>query len=214
MRNVFEQIRATGRVRRGEISVEAQTITPELAARLGLAQDWGVILGDVHPDGPAARAGLAVADIVLALNGKPMENGRQLEVNLHRHRIGETVELEVLHGGARRSVRVAVSERAGDAGRFAELVTPERNLVPEVGILGLEIDRELAREIGPLRQPGGVLVAAIAADAPFWEAGFESGDVIHAVNGRDGIIPSLDGGWNAWLGSARSGAPLRTCGGD
>lgn len=79
----YEQIRRFGRVRRGEIGVRAQTITPELAQGLGLSQDWGVVLADVHPGGPAHEAGLQVGDIVLTLDDKVIENARQLQVNLH-----------------------------------------------------------------------------------------------------------------------------------
>ena len=65
-------------------------MTPELADGLGLPQDWGVILADVYPAGPAATAGLRVGDIVLTLDGKPMENARQFEVNLYPRGVGET----------------------------------------------------------------------------------------------------------------------------
>ena len=57
VRNIFEQVRKYGRVRRGEIGVRAQTITPSLAEGLQLPRNWGVVLGDVNPDGPAAKAG-------------------------------------------------------------------------------------------------------------------------------------------------------------
>ena len=55
VKNVFEQIRATGRVHRGEIGIAAQTITPLMARGLGLSQDWGVILADVAPAGPQPK---------------------------------------------------------------------------------------------------------------------------------------------------------------
>src|SRR5204863_1030517 len=58
VRSVFDQLRRTGRVHRGEIGVRVQTVTPALAAGLGLRQDWGVVLSDVPPAGAAARAGL------------------------------------------------------------------------------------------------------------------------------------------------------------
>jgi len=73
---VYKQLRDNGVVRRGEIGVTAQTITPLLAAGLGLSRDWGVILGDVRRRGPGEIGGLQVGDIVLSLNGKPMENAR------------------------------------------------------------------------------------------------------------------------------------------
>jgi len=75
-KNVFTQIRSTGRVARGEIGVYAQTVTSTLAEGLGLSQEWGVVLGDVLPGKPADMTGLKVGDLILALNGKIMENGR------------------------------------------------------------------------------------------------------------------------------------------
>src|SRR5579875_2129879 len=84
VRSIFDQIHKDGHVHRGQIGIYAQTITPKMAAGLKLSQDWGVIVADVEPDGPAAEAGVKVGDIVLAMNGKPMENARQLQVDTYR----------------------------------------------------------------------------------------------------------------------------------
>ena len=93
VRTVYEHILQYGRVRRGAIGARVQTVTPELAEGLGLAQDWGVILADVYPAGPAAAAGLRVGDIVLTMDGKSMENARQFQVNLYPRGVGETVRV-------------------------------------------------------------------------------------------------------------------------
>src|SRR5512134_3793118 len=111
VRNVFRQIREHGRVRRGEIGVSAQTVTPVLAEGLGLPADAGVVLGDVNPNGPAARAGLQAGDVVLALNGKPMENGRQFRINVYTHGVGEQVAVQVRRGSRTVTVKVPVIER-------------------------------------------------------------------------------------------------------
>jgi serine protease Do len=182
VRFVFDQIRTNGRVRRGEIGVFAQTITPALAAGLRLSREWGVVLGDVYPNGSAAKAGLRIGDVILTLDGKPMENGRQFDVTLYQRPIGVPVNLEVGRGLQRLTLRVPVVERRDDADRFREMVTPEQNLISRLGILGLDLTPELARMIPGLRDPKGVLVAGVAADAEGASGPFP-GDVIYAVNG-------------------------------
>jgi len=183
VRSVYEQIRRGGRVRRGVIGVRAQTITPPLAAGLGLLFDRGVVLSDVLPSGPAAAADLRPGDVVVALDGKPMENARQLDVNLYRRAPGDTVTLAVRRGSLSLDVPVRVVERPEDPDRFLSLVTPERNLVPRLGVLALELDDDLRSAVGPLRGREGVLVAARAGSSPGAEDDLRPGDVVYAVNG-------------------------------
>ena len=178
---VVSQIRARGRVRRGEIGVRAQTVTPELARALGLARDWGVVLGDVYPGSSAEKAGLRAGDIVLALDGKAMENGRQLEVNLYRREAGEEVSLEIQREGAKQVVPVRLTERGGDIDRIADLADPEKNLIRPLHILALEVDAPLAA-IVPMRQPWGVIVALSAADAPPGSTPLLPGDIIRSMD--------------------------------
>jgi len=180
VRHVYEELRTWRRVRRGEIGVFAQTVTPGLAAGLRLPRDWGVVVADVHPGGPADRAGLRPGDMIYTLDGKPMENGRQFAVNLYRKPIGQLVTLEVRRGPQRQILRVPVVERPDDGARLSALVTPEENLVPRLGVLGLALTAELAQMIPGLRAPQGVVVASVASDAV---ARLEPGDVIHALNG-------------------------------
>lgn len=184
VRNIFTQFRATGRVRRGQIGVFAQTITPTMADGLGLDRDWGVMIGDVYPDGPADKAGLKIGDVVLTMNGKTMENGRQLEVNLYGRPVGEKVTLEIMRGSERKTIEVPVIERADDPARFINLANPEKNLVPSLGVLCLDLTRPVLQMMPPLRIDGGVVVAARAADAPYANDGLLPGDVIHQVNGN------------------------------
>jgi S1-C subfamily serine protease len=182
VRFVYEQIRSNGQVRRAEIGVFAQTITPALAAALHLSRDWGVILGDVYPNGPADKAGLRINDVILSVDGKPVENGRQFDVTLYQRPIGTPVSLEVGRGLQRMTVRVPVVQRREEVDRFRNMVTPEHNLIPSLGILGLDLTPELARAIPGVRYPHGVVVAAVASDAS-GAAGPAPGDVIYAVNG-------------------------------
>lgn len=184
VRNVFDQIRTTGRVRRGMIGVHAQTLNPVLAKGLGLTRNWGVLLGDVYPGGPAEAAGLRPGDIVLRLDGKIMENGRQLSVNLYGMSVGARVKLDVLRNGREQRYDVQVIERPDDPQRFADLVRPDQNAIRRLGILGLDLDRRISSMFGGLRFGRGIVVASVLFEITSWGPGFATGDVIYSVNGR------------------------------
>jgi len=205
VRSVYAQIRKGGRVRRGSIGVRAQTITPPLAAGLGLVSDRGVVLSDVLPSGPGAQAGLRAGDIVVGLDGKAMENARQLDVNVYRRAPGEAVTLSVRRGRESLDATVQVVERPEDPDRFLALVTPERNLVPRLGVLGLELDDDVRKSLDPLRGTEGVVVAARSGTTPGADDDLRPGDVIYAVNGVS--VRGLAELRSA-VGRAGQGAPL------
>jgi serine protease Do len=189
VRNVFTQIRKTGRVRRGEIGVYPQTVTPLMAEALKLGPEAGVILSDVTPGGPAARSGLQPGDVVLSLDGKRMENGRQFRINLYTRSIGDQVAIEVQRGERRLTVRVGVAERDSDMGRLADLVTPQ-NTIHEIGVLGVDLTPAIRDMLHEIRGEKGIVVARVAAGTPFSQQGrLAPGDVIYAINGKpvDGV---------------------------
>jgi len=185
VRVVADQLRNTGRVTRGVIGVNAQTIDAWMARAMRLPVDRGVILGDVYPQGPAARAGLQVGDIILDIDGKPMENARQFTVNVYLRQPGEEIVLGVVRGGKPRQVTVGVVARPEPDLRFLDLVTAENNLVRRLGILGLDLDADTAALLPPLRQDRGVIVASLTADASVFGEAFEPGDVIYRLNGSE-----------------------------
>jgi serine protease Do len=166
VRNVFRQIRTYGRVRRGEIGVSAQTVTPVLAEGLGLAGDAGVILGDVVPGSPAAQAGLQPGDVVLSLNGKPMENGRQFRINVYTHGVGEQIAIQVRRGARTATLKVAVVEREDHTARLAAVVAGKQE-VEGLGIIGIDLTPEIAAMLPHLRRQGGVAVVRPTPEAPY-----------------------------------------------
>ena len=182
VKNVYTQVRAEGHVHRSEIGVSVQTITPAMATALRLPQDYGVVLSDVEPDETADQAGLKAGDIVLTLNGKPMENARQFEVNLYRYRIGDKVNIEVLRDKSKLTYTVAVTEREDDPMRFADMVDPAKNVVPKLGILGIDIDKKVAEMLPDLRKKYGVVVAARGGESQYSGDALQLGDVIYSVN--------------------------------
>jgi len=154
-----------------------------MAAGLGLTQDWGVIVADVQPEGPSDKAGLKIGDIIRTLNGKVMHDARQLELEIFRYPMRQKVTLDVQRGADHLSVEVPVISASDDPTRFADLVNPEDNLIPRLGILGIEIDKRLAGMLPDLRNSYGIVVAAGSTTDLSSGTGLNPGDVIYSVNG-------------------------------
>lgn len=206
VRFVVDQLRTTGVVVRGEIGVEAQTLTPGLAAALGLTAEGGVILGDVLPGGPGERAGLKTGDIVLALNDKPMENARQFHVDLYQQPVASMVRLKILRGAGIQVVPVLVGERTNSPERFALYVNERQNLVSRLSILALRIDEATARLLpDEPRRPYGVLVARLAVTTHGPRGDLLPGDIIYQVNQKTvSSLPEL----RALVDAQEAGKPV------
>lgn len=181
VQTVYDQLRQYGRVRRGSIGAVVQSITPVMARALDLPQESGAIVADVDLTGPAGAAGLRVGDIVVSLDGKAIENGRQLDVNLYRRAAGDVAQLVVLRAGQRVNLPVAVGERDDDPLRFAELVTRDQHLIPRLGVLALTLTDALRAEVGAGDNVTGALVAARAGESAS-EYGIAPGDLVVSVN--------------------------------
>jgi serine protease Do len=183
VRYVFASLKRDGHVHRGQIGIAARTITPALALAFNLAPESGVLVEDVAPDGPAEKAGVKIGDVVLSISGAPLHNVRDLSLELYEFNIGNTVELEILRDQKKLRLRVAVTEKENDPIRFADMVNPERDLVPQLAVLGVTVEERLAQLLS-LRIGGGVLVAAFAGPPPYLGDQLREADIIHAVNGR------------------------------
>lgn len=183
VRTVYTQLRKEGHVHRGRIGIYVQTITPALAEGLELPRDWGVLVGDVAPDGPADQAGIKAGDIVALVNGRTMRNARQLESYIYRSPMKEKITLQVLRGQDELSIEVPVIDSIDDPQRFADMVNPKDNLVSKLGILAIGIDKNLSTLLPGLRHNYGVVVAAGSTPTDLnTGTGLQPGDVIYSVN--------------------------------
>jgi serine protease Do len=182
VRFVYESLRKYGHVHRVEIKAGAQTITENLAKGLGLAQNWGVVIDDVTPGGPAEAGGLQIADIVVSADGRPIGTLPAFTAALYLHPLDEPLKLEVLRGTERKTLSIVALEMKDAMDALPDLANPRDNLVPRLGILGLDLNDELRSMLGTLRNPSGVVVVARVADFLSSATGLQAGDVIHSVN--------------------------------
>ena len=110
---VVDELLRQGHVSRGYLGIGMQPVRlPDgLRAALGLPGDGGLIVVTVEPDGPAARAGLLLGDVLVALDGVPTADLDDVQGRLGGDRIGTTVTALMVRAGARAEVRVTVGER-------------------------------------------------------------------------------------------------------
>jgi serine protease Do len=186
---IYRQLRANGRVQRGEIGATLQNMTPGLAEGLGFGQSWGAIITDVADKSAAAAAGLQPKDIVVSLDGRPVENATQFAMGIFRRRAGETVALGVVRNGKEIRIESAVLARSDGANQLAKKVSAETNLVPQIGLLCVDVDETTMPMLPGLRRPYGVIVAARAPSVSSQQTPLQQGDVVYAINGK--LIPDL-----------------------
>ncbi len=179
----YPQLRKYGHTHRSQIGVSVQTITPAMAAGLGLSRDQGVIVSDVLPGGPADGAGLKIQDIIVSVDGRPIDSLPMFGYCFYLHHLSEPMKLDVLRGSTPMHFEVPVIEQPHKVDRLIDLANPEKNLIAKLGILGIEVNKSLADLLPDLRQSSGVIVIARAAESGFSATSLATGDVIHAING-------------------------------
>lgn len=113
LRRVSAALLQHGRVRHGFLGIGSQPVAlPEALRRtLGLAQPSGLIVMVIEPDGPAARAGLMLGDVLVTLGGQPIQSLEDLRAQLGPEQVGQTVAARVIRGGELRELMVTIGER-------------------------------------------------------------------------------------------------------
>lgn len=181
VRTVYRQLKQFGHLRRQEIGVGVQTITPAMAKGLGLQQSFGVIISDVLPGGPAEAAGLMVGDVLVSIDGQPANDLPTVNYYFLLRDSSEKVQVAVLRKSHQEVFSVASVEEEQDMDQLTSLADPEKNLVPGLGIVGVELDRKTSGMIRGLRDPYGIVVTA-RATGPTGEVPLLPGDVIRSLN--------------------------------
>jgi serine protease Do len=110
VREVSEQLMKNGKVRRGQLGVSIQRMTPDIAASVGMKDARGVIVNDVVPGGAAEKAGIRPGDVIVAFNGEPVVDGNTLRNHVAQTLPGTPVNLTIVRDGREQTVQAAVSE--------------------------------------------------------------------------------------------------------
>ena len=170
VKGVMDQLLRFGQVKRGQIGVVIQDLDPDAAAALGLAADEGAMIARVEPGSPAERAGLRGGDVVLAVDGQPVQGSSELRNRIGMVEADRSVRLDILRDGRRSRIAVTVTPIAAAAAAPPQL---------DGAVLG-----EIPAGHPAYGQIEGVLVAQVARNSRAAALGLRRGDIILGVDGE------------------------------
>ena len=179
---VYDGLRKYGRLRPIDIQAAVQTITPTLAAGLGLAQEWGVIVSDVSLDGPASIAGLQVQDIIFAVVDHPIRGLPGFATALYLHSPQEMLKLDILRGSGKLSLKVSASQYRYERAPLADVFEPEGSLISRLGIFAMENNLSVSAMMPSVRIATGVVVLGRIIEWNSVRADLRQGDIIFSIN--------------------------------
>jgi serine protease Do len=178
-RAVMNQLLKNGKVVRGYLGVMIQSVTPEIARAFNLPDARGALIGEVTPDSPASKAGLAQGDVITELDGERMDDSRELRLKIGQIAPGSAIKLKVIRGGDPREVTVTLGEAANEK----VAVGKEKPDGGSPGGLSVEnLTPQIARQLGLSPGAGGVVVDEVQDGSRAEDAGLRRGDVIQQVN--------------------------------
>ena len=163
------------------LGVKGETVSAEIARSLGLERPQGLVVTDVWPNGPGARAGLREGDVITAIDGAEINDQGGLNFRVGTREPNDTVEVAVIRDGRVQTLNARVQRLPGDA-------DIDRAAVIRSGVFSgaqvLALNPALADNLGGDPFATGVIVGRVQRGSYANRAGLQGGDVILAVNGR------------------------------
>ncbi len=182
---VAEQLRKHGKVERAYLGVVIQPVTHELAEQFGVSAQQGVLVTDVQPDSPAAKAGLKSGDIIVEFAGRPVARPQELQSIVERSPVGAKQQVTVWRDGKRRQLAIAPAQlsdaKTVAAVGQAESASPEAAAFDRLGIEVETLAPQVAEQLG-VKADKGVVITAVRPGGLAALAGLTPGAVIVEAN--------------------------------
>jgi serine protease Do len=194
---VMDQLIATGRVLRAALGIAINDVTPTDAAYVGLKEIRGVKVEDLPDNSPARAAGIEPGDVIIAVDGKPVDYTSQLQQDIGFRRPGEVVQVEVARkGGVRKTFAVKLTELQDQPTLASKDQGNDKPDDPAAGaaidLLGITVQSmspDVASELELNDSVKGLLVTEVQPNGPAWEVLSDgtrgnAPDIIIAVEGK------------------------------
>ena len=181
-KDVWQSIRKHGRVIRGYLGTVIQPVTPELATAFGLKEPGGALVADVAPGSPAEKAGLAHGDVIISLDGKKVEDPRELRLKIGALGPGAKVTIKYL----RNSQEKETTAELGELPQKESTISSNNNGEPAAALFaGVELEDLNSEARAALRAPAslqGALITEIDSESDAYQAGLRQGFVIQEID--------------------------------
>ena len=172
-------------MQRAYLGVGIQPVTQQLAEQFHVKPREGVVVTEVYPDSPAAKAGLKAGDVIVEFAGVPVANPQELQTAVERAALGKPHLLIVMRDGSASNCgshpRSSRRSSAPEAGRWSESGKAENSRLEKLGLDIGTLDESVAERLG-LKGVEGVVITEVRPDSPAARAGLESGMVITQIN--------------------------------
>jgi serine protease Do len=160
-KTVMESLIKSGKVVRGWLGIYLQPLTPELAKQFGIADETGILVGDVIEDSPAEKAGIQRGDVILEFNGRKVEDPRSLRNMVSATKPDDKVSVKLIREGQQKTVRVKITELSDEQQKLAGNF--ENQLA---GVHVQQVTPEIKKNLNVPKRVSGVIVTDIEDDSP------------------------------------------------
>lgn len=178
--DVANQLKANGKVNRGWLGVVIQEVNKDLAESFGLDKPAGALVAQVLDDGPAAKGGLQVGDVILSANGTPIVMSADLPHLIGNLKDGSKAELDVIRDGKRQKLTVTVGALPAEG---EEMGPADTGVERSSNRLGVSVTDLTAEQLKSLDLKGGVIIKDVQ-EGPASLIGLQTGDVITHLNNQ------------------------------
>jgi serine protease Do len=185
---IIEEIKRSGSVTRGWLGVQMQAITPDMEDALNLKSTNGVVVADVLPDGPAAKAGLKSGDVIVGFGDQPIKSTHELAMIVANTHPGQKVNAKVLRDGKEETISVTIEKLKAE-----KVIASTGGGEGSNGGLGLSLaplDKNARQQLGLGSSATGAVVSDVKPDSPAEQKGIRSGDLIIQVDNTKVESPS------------------------
>jgi len=181
--DVSNQLKKDGKVSRGWLGVVIQEVNKDLAESFGLDKPAGALVAQVLENGPAAKGGLQVGDVILSMNGQPIIMSADLPHLVGSLKDGEKAKLEIIRNGKRQNLDVTIGALPEDDADIGMGAGADGSAERSSNRLGVSVADLSAEQKKALELKGGVVIKEVQ-DGPAAMIGLRPGDVISHLNNQ------------------------------